>query len=115
MSKLKTEMVFINVPGELGSLWHNLCVLENLLGELLVGKPLGTQAIDGNDVWYLDEVDGELILMHATLHEGRLIEPSSRFDIDLEWVDIGPEELQFYNESLQTIINSLDTANGTCH
>lgn len=102
--KLKTEMVFASAPGQLGALWHNLCVLENQLAELLATEPAGAQAINGVDVWYLEEVDSQHVLMHATLVNGSLCEPSSRFDFDLEWVDIEEEELSAYNCSLQMVI-----------
>jgi hypothetical protein len=102
--RIKTDMVFADAPGEIGMLWNNLCVLENQLAELLAASPEGTRAINGHEVWYLENVAGELILMHAMLDGDEPKEPSSRFDIDLEWVDYGADELAAYNMALQWVI-----------
>ncbi|MDT8992773.1 hypothetical protein RQP54_18010 [Curvibacter sp. APW13] len=103
-AKVKTDMVFADQPGEHGMLWVNLCLLENELAKLLAASPEGTRAINGHEVWFLKEVDGELVLMHGMLDGDEPKEITSRFDFDLEWVDYGVDELQAYNRALSETI-----------
>lgn len=85
--------------------WRNLAALENQLAELLA-KHTGKMVANELDAYYLKIVDGELILCHATFIDGQLADESSRFDFDLEFVDITADELQFAIRGLETCIEN---------
>lgn len=97
MKPIKTDAIFVNAPGELGMLWSQLCVAENELAAKLQKLPLGTLAVLEGDAWYLNDDGDCLILCHANCDEdGETTDESNRFDIGLEWVDTGEDELQDY-------------------
>lgn len=101
MPTLKTDYIFENASGRLGVLWHQLCDSENVLASKLQSMPVGTAAVSGFDFWALRDDGGELVLVHMHIDPDYLchevLEGSdSRFEFDLEWVDVDEEELESY-------------------
>lgn len=97
--QIRRDSVFTNAPGELGGLWGQVCAVENEMAEKLQSLPPGTAAVSGEHAWFLED-DGEfLILMHAapigTL-AGTIAAASSRFDFNLEAVDVDEDMLTDY-------------------
>lgn len=93
---IKKDRVFTNAPGELGDLWGQVCAVENEMAEKLQSLPLGTTAVSGMDAWFLED-DGEfLVLMHVAPVALTLFAASSRFDFDLEAVDVDEDMLMDY-------------------
>lgn len=96
LKPIRLDAVFADAPGELGTAWAELCEAENHLAVRLAQLEPGTRVLNGPDAWYLQDVDGQRVLMHAVLVDGEPQEGSSRFDFDLGWVDIDAEELRDY-------------------
>ncbi len=104
---LKTDSVFVDSAGELGAAWGDVCEQENRLARYLTQLGANQCLVVGSKVWFLEKVDGHMVLMHGQL-EGRVIKnAASRFEHDLGWVDAGIEELQAYACSVECIADEL--------
>lgn len=104
LSPIKTDRVFVDAPGELGSAWANLCAEENRLAGYMTILPNGTAVTLGDEAWYLENGDdGKLVLMHGEVRDGKIVNPDSRFDFSLEWVDVEVDEVRDYTQRVSSI------------
>ena len=76
---------------------------ENRLAGYLSSLDDGTAVFHGRDAWYLQEVDKQLVLMHASLEDGKIVGAQSRFEFALDAVDIGADELTQYTKLVESI------------
>ncbi len=108
--KLRKDIVFQNAPQPYASLWNNVSVLENQLAEKLLARPAALEGfvLVDRDAWLLVEAGDHLQLCHANLVGGELVDETSRFDVDLGWVDIEEDALQSYLDVLQTAVEEFD-------
>lgn len=99
---IKREVVTFN-GGELAGAWASMSEAENRLAGYLTALPDGTAVVHGADAWYLQEVEQQLVLMHANVQDGRLVDAQSRFEASLEAVDVGAEELADYTRLVDAV------------
>lgn len=102
---IKTDTVLENATGELGVAWANLCKVENKLAEHLSQLGEARAVVSGADAWYLKHEAGELVLMHANVIDSNFVEHSSRFELALDWVDLGIEDVQSYADRVNRLVN----------
>lgn len=103
-NRLVTDTVFADAAEPVGMHWRNLCTLENELGTMLLQHPGAIVTVD-SDAWVLRSADDTMVLCHATVSDGKLVDEQSRHDFDLDWVDIGEDELAHYNSLLTKAID----------
>ena len=115
MLPLKSESVFEDAPEPVGMLWRNLTRLENTLAEKLLQLPLGTLVVVEQDAWILREDGTHVVLCHGNYADQAISEESSRFDFDLGWVDVEPNELQDYLERVTRAIDEFQTVREKTH
>jgi hypothetical protein len=106
---IKMDPVFADAPEPLGMHWRNLCNMENMLAIRLLERP-GMMVAHEMDAWYLSE-QGEcepLVLVHSNYSDGELNNESSRFDFDLDWVDVEAPDLEDLIKRLQHVLINFD-------
>lgn len=108
--EIRKDAVFGDAPGEAGVLWRNLALAENALAEMLKPFPVGAVIACGDSAWYLEEDGALLNLVHASFDNGQLVNPSSRFDFDLDWVDTDTDGLSAYIDKVNSAIGSFSPA-----
>lgn len=102
--KLRDDMVFTGAPGLVGSAWHNLGQAENELARALVEFPMGAAVVVDGHAWSLGLSASGLELRHGAYADGRLGDPTTRFEHELEWVDSGEEDIQSYIDQVREAI-----------
>ena len=106
---IKTDMVFATVPGELGLSWTALCEGENELAEKLRTLPFGTAAVHGESVWFLYDYGDHLALCHGQYVNGVVSNTTSRFDFDLQWVDLEEDEISVHAQLVRQVVLDFNT------
>lgn len=91
---LRQNIVFAEAPWPLGTLWQELCTVENQLATMLLEQPAGMVVAGNRFAWRLAETDGQWVLETAPIGNGKPAEFVSRFDFELEYVDLGEDELR---------------------
>lgn len=99
---IKRDQVQFN-GGEIRQAWIDMGEAENRLAGYLSSLDDGTAVFHGRDAWYLQEVDKQLVLMHASLEDGKIVGAQSRFEFALDAVDIGADELTQYTKLVESI------------
>lgn len=100
---LKTDHVFASAPGELGEAWAAMCEEENRLAGYLTTLKDGTAVVVDEDAWYLEKADEHLVLMHGEVSDGKVENARSRFQFDLDWVDVEVEDLRSYTALVKSV------------
>lgn len=103
---IRTDPVFVDAPGDVGIAWSELCMEENRLSGYLSCLDEGTAVLMDDDAWFL-ELDDErqFVLMHGRVVAGEVQEPSSRFDFDLDWVDVSVDDVRSYTARVSRLAN----------
>ena len=101
---------FTDAPGTLGTLWGDLATAENELAELLLAHEIGSAIVADGSAWYLEEDSGWLNLVHSEFKDGATSNAATRFDVDLDWVDVDEESLTEYIRKVESVIASFDSS-----
>lgn len=119
MKPLKTDLVFQTADTLVAIEWRKVCELENLLAEKLLAVPGGPKVfttsgdmvhavVVGDVAWMLEDDGVNLILCsadHLGGEETHFGNPTSRFDMDLGWVDYEEDVLAQQQEMLLTALS----------
>lgn len=105
---LRTCGVFQDAPGMISAYWSEITSAENQLASILCDHPIGLITILDGNAWLLQEEGEELVLVHAQYIGGKLVNESTRFDIDLGWVDEEEESLLSYASLVRQAASNLN-------
>lgn len=91
-NELRLDHPFKDAP-DVGPLWTQLGEIENEIAKKLMSRPKGTVLVLDEQGWMLKDDGQYLVLVHGHWSDGHLACLTSRFDMNLEWVDIEEYEL----------------------
>lgn len=100
---INTDPVLVGAPGDLGIALAAMCSSENRLAGYMTTLNDDQAVVLGKDAWFLSPVDNQLVLMRASVYDGQLQDAMSRFDHDLEWVDIEVADIHQYTAKVDQL------------
>lgn len=105
---IKEEIYFVNDPST-GRLWKQAGEAENALAQKLHLLPEGTAVLGEKEAWFLMREADALVLVHAEYENGNVTNIQSRFDFELDYIDVEEGDLEEYIRRIEVATEEFNT------
>ena len=122
---IRQDRIFADAQGEVGAAWAAFVDAENKLANLLLQKAIKEAQLSKTggqwasqivlvdeaeaEAYTLSEREGAYDLMRSEIVDGKLENSSTRFDFDLDWVDLGADEINHVVSKLEKLAENFES------
>lgn len=92
----------------IGALWGKIGELEDQIAAYLIPHPVGSLCRVDSVGWALALTERGLELVSGLIEQGEIVDPTSRHDMGLDWVDIEEDQLEEHVARLSDAVARLE-------